>query len=62
MIVWKCKLIFTTDTLQQKMELKLNNWIKTIFLAGENTVVLIILANYLANNYIIIIVFYWISD
>ncbi len=44
------------------MELKLNNWIKTIFLAGENTVVLIILANYLAKNYNIIIVFYWISD
>ncbi len=40
MNVWKCKLIFLTDTLQQKR----NNWLKTIFLAAENTSVLIILA------------------
>ncbi len=40
MNVWKCKLIFPTDTLQQKIE------ITTLkpFLAGEITSVLIILA------------------
>ncbi len=36
--VWKCKLIFPTDTLQQKIEITDLN----PFLAGENTSVLII--------------------
>ncbi len=40
MNVWKCKLIFPTDTLQQKIEITYLNH----FLAGENTSVLIILA------------------
>ncbi len=40
MNVWKCKLIFPTDTLQQKTEII---YLKP-FLAGENTSVLIILA------------------
>ncbi len=40
MNVWKCKLIFPTDTLQQKIEI---TDIKS-FLAGENSSVLIILA------------------
>ncbi len=40
MNVWKCKLIFPTDTLQQKIEI---TDLKP-FLAGENTSVLIILA------------------
>ncbi len=38
--VWKCKLIFPTDTLQQNIEI---TGLKP-FLAGENTNVLIILA------------------
>ncbi len=38
--VWKCKLIFSTDTLQQKIEI---TDLKP-FLAAENTSVLIILA------------------
>ncbi len=37
MNIWKWKLIFPTDTLQQKIE------ITDFFLAGENTSVLIIL-------------------
>ncbi len=40
MNVWKCKLIFLTDTLQQKIKI---TDLKP-FLAGENTSVLIILA------------------
>ncbi len=40
MNVWKCKLIFPTDTLQQKIEI---TDLKP-FLAGENTSVPIILA------------------
>ncbi len=40
MNVWKCKLIFPTDTLQQKIEI--TDLKKK--LAGENTAVLIILA------------------
>ncbi len=40
MNVWKCELIFPTDTLQQKIEITALN----PFLAGENTSVLIILA------------------
>ncbi len=40
MNVWKCKLIFPTDTLQQKIEI---TDLKP-FLAGENTSDLIILA------------------
>ncbi len=40
MNVWKCKLIFPTDTLQQKIEI---TNLKPL-LAGENTSVLIILA------------------
>ncbi len=40
MNVWKCKLIFPTDTLQQKVEII---DLKP-FLAGENTLVLIVLA------------------
>ncbi len=40
MYVWKCKLIFPTDTLQQKIEI---TDLKP-FLAGDNTSVLIILA------------------
>ncbi len=40
MNVWKCKLIFPTDTLQQKIEI---TGLKP-FLAAENTSVLIILA------------------
>ncbi len=38
--VWKCKMIFPTDTLQQKIEI---TDLKSV-LAGENTSVLIILA------------------
>ncbi len=38
--VWKCKLIFPTDILQQKIEITYLNH----FLAGENTSVLIIFA------------------
>ncbi len=66
MNVWKCKLIFPTDTLQQKIE------ITTLkqFLAGENTSVLIlvkilvfILATtiyiYIYTVYKIIIIFLW---
>ncbi len=50
MNVWKCKLIFPTDTLQQKIEITdLNH-----FLAGENTSVLIILATTVYVNKIII--------
>ncbi len=41
MNVWKCKLIFSTHTLQQKIEIP----DLEAFLAGENTSVLIILAN-----------------
>ncbi len=40
MNVWKCKLIFNTDTLQQKIEI---TDLKP-FLSGENTSILIILA------------------
>ncbi len=46
MIVWKCKLIFPIDTLQQTLEITdLNH-----FLAGENTSVLIILATTLLHK------------
>ncbi len=40
MNVWKCKLIFPTKTLQQKIEI---NDLKYYFFAAENTSVLIIL-------------------
>ncbi len=40
MNVWKCKFIFPTDTLQQKIEIT----DLKLFLAGENTSVIIILA------------------
>ncbi len=41
MNVWKCKLIFTSDTLQQKIE---TTDLKP-FLAADNTSVLIILSS-----------------
>ncbi len=57
MNVWKCKLIFPTDKLQQNIEitdLKKN-------LAAENTYVLIILAttmcDYMSNIYIYIYIY-----
>ncbi len=46
MKVWKCKLIFPTDTLQQKIEI---TDLKP-FLAAENTSVLIILATAVAHS------------
>ncbi len=45
--VWKCKIIFPTDTLQQKIKI---TDLKP-FLAGENTSVIIILAT-TATDYI----------
>ncbi len=51
MNVWKCKLIFPTDTLQQKMEI---TDLKP-FLVAENTCVLLILATTL---YIACILFF----
>ncbi len=55
MNVCKCKLVFHTNTLQQKIEI---TDLKT-FLAGENTIVLFILAptvvNMLNNLYILYI-------
>ncbi len=49
MNVWKCKLIFPTDTLQQKIEITDSK----PFLAAENTSVLIILTT-TVYKYIII--------
>ncbi len=40
MNVWKCKLIFPTDTIQQKIDIT----DLKLFVSGENTSVLIILA------------------
>ncbi len=48
MNVCKCKLIFPTDTLQQKIEI---TDLKNIFLAGENTSVLSILATTIYINH-----------
>ncbi len=46
MNVWKCKIIFPTDTLQQKIEIT----VLKPFLDGENTSVLIILATTVCDN------------
>ncbi len=48
MNVWKCKLIFPTDTLQLNIEI---TYLKHFFfLAGGNTSVLIILATIVTRN------------